>query len=458
MLNPLYGQYIVDRDDLSPRGFSVDELHAAYAALVESVHDDDMMMEVPTFSEVDGALNPGTEIVPHDFVLEAIIVDKFSRTERRMSAVVRVLNRYLDGQGISALAPVVGEPRKSNSFAYVTVQLPFSDGQVVSVIFHAPEGDKKQIGPSDTIIAFRWLLNKRDITHVVAPEDGAEVSLETIGKRITQIVVKNSARFQRAQKDAAGERRALEESREAVKAAEERERELLAQMAETSKEAETIDARLSNTLALLEKQKTINAELQARIDALRKAGSGDTPAGGGSPDQTGQSEKWPRRDGRASASEIFADGFQSGQYAQNPYLLTSENSDAFVLGVWARQNGKRPPATIKKSRGATWRLDESLYAVDGESVVLKSGPGLIVGDGEPSRPDSSNNADSPEYVRILREIVNGHHDADTDKVDSLLDKAAAQAEADGRFDEFEELFNQAADHLTILLKKKVEGM
>ncbi|MBQ7607381.1 MAG: hypothetical protein IJU76_05370 [Desulfovibrionaceae bacterium] len=44
------------------------------------------------------------------------------------------------------------------------MQLPFSDGQVVSVIFHAPWADKKAIGPSVRIVAFRWLLNTRDIT------------------------------------------------------------------------------------------------------------------------------------------------------------------------------------------------------------------------------------------------------------------------------------------------------
>lgn len=182
---------------------------------------------------------------------------------------------------------------------------------------------------------------------------------------------------------------------------------------------------------------------------MRQSGAGGAATGARSVGQAGQIEKWLRRE-NASATEVFSDGFQSGKYAQNPYLLTSQSSDAFVLGVWAKQNGKRPPAKIAKSRGATWRLDDSLYVVDGEKVVLKSGPGLL--------SDTSNNSDSPEYVRMLQDIVNGAHDADTDKVDSLLDKAAALADADGRFDEFEELFNQAADRLTMLLKKKVEGM
>lgn len=368
-VSPLYGQRIVDRDDLFPKGFTNDELHSTYAALVNTRHDYDMMMESPSFAEVDDFFNPGVDEVPSNFVLEAIVVDKFSKTERRMAAVVRVLNRHLEGQSISALSPIVGTPRKTGAFAYVTVQLPFSDGQVVSVVFHAPEGDKKKIAPNDTIIAFRWLLNKRDITQAVAPEDGSEVSLETIGKRITQLVVKNSARFERTQKEAAEERKALEDAREAVKAAEERERELMDQMAKTAQDAATIDARLSNTLALLEKQKTINAELQAKIDALRKA----KPGGGAG------NSKAVQRDSTAQDIDVFFDGYQSGKYEQNPYVLTSEYSDAFVLGVWAKQNSKLPPKKIKKSRGLTWKLDDSVYTVDEKEVTLKSGPGLANG-------------------------------------------------------------------------------
>ena len=94
-ISPLYGQRIVDRDDLSPRGFTDAELHSTYAALVDARHNYDMAMESPTFEEVDEYFNPGVDDIPSDFVLEAIVVDKFSKTERRMAAVVRVLNRHI---------------------------------------------------------------------------------------------------------------------------------------------------------------------------------------------------------------------------------------------------------------------------------------------------------------------------------------------------------------------------
>lgn len=319
--NPYWqGHRVVDRDDLFPKGFSQVELDATYASLANDVHDLGLLLESPSLDELD-YYNPGKDEVEEGYVLEAITVEHFSRTERRMAAVVRVLNRHLSDSEIKALSPVVGKPKKSGSFAYVIVQLPFSDGQTVNVVFHSPEGDKKRIGPSDAIIAFRWLLNKRDITHVVAPEDGEEISLESIAKRIAQLVVKNSARFERQQKAAQAERKELEETREAVKDAEERQSALMEQVSAKAKETETIEARLSNTLSLLEKQKTINAELQAKIDALRK-----TKPSSGTPDDKGTSEELGlKKNGTRvydedvdRSNEMFAKAKQLGLSPQTP--------------------------------------------------------------------------------------------------------------------------------------------
>ena len=293
--NPLYAMRISLRDDLFPRGFTEPELQATYMALTDTVHDCGMLLETASFESIDEYYNPGIDDIAPEYILEAIVVDKFSKTERRMAAVVRVLNKHLKSTEITAQEAIVGKPRKRGQFAYVTVQLPFSDGQVVSIIFHAPEGDRMKITPSDKIIAFQWLLNKRDITHVVAPEEGAEVSLETIAKRVTQLVVKNSARFERTQKEAVAERRALDEAREALKQAEDRQSTLMASIVTVSKDAETVTAELQNTLALLEKQRGINAELQARLAALRKAQQMQIETGGqgGSGAGQGQDETDP---------------------------------------------------------------------------------------------------------------------------------------------------------------------
>lgn len=454
-VSPLYGQRIVNRDDLSPRGFTDAELHSTYAALVGARHDYDMAMESPTFEEVDEYFNPGVDEVPSDFVLEAIVVDKFSKTERRMAAVVRTLNRHLEGQSISALPPIIGAPRKTGSFAYVTVQLPFSDGQVVSVVFHAPEGDKKKIAPNDTIIAFRWLLNKRDITQAVAPEDGSEVSLETIGKRITQLVVKNSARFERTQKEATEERKALEEAREAVRAAEERERELMDQMAKIAKEDATVDAKLSNTLSLLEKQKGINAELQAKIDALRKAKSGDGARDKArSDDVDARFQEMIKTAARWKGAVAKVDVALAAMPNSNKKrrelnrLTTKGNLDAYLMHKY----GIDAVAARDVSNTLT-ALDIPADKSAEISEFMNEPWAKLMLDEKPMT-----GSEMPSYSRDLQDIANGKYDNDDTKIGDLLDKAAEQAEADGRFEEFEALLNQAADHLTEVLRKKQGAM
>lgn len=303
------------------------------------------------------------------FILEAIVVDKFSKTEHRMKAVVRTLNRHLADSGISALDPQIGTPRKSGGWAYVTVQIPFSDGQSVSVIFHAPEGDKRRISENDTIIAFRWLLNRRDITHVVAPEDGSEVSLEALAKRISQLVVKNSERFQRTQKEAETERRELEALKQAVSEAEQKQADMMNTAAELNDKAVSLEAKLANTLALLEKQKGINAELQARIDALRKL----------------------------------------------------------------KEHEEDPSPGKGKSQGTNQTTDRD-----------QTGD---TGNGSQTGPEAAAEA-------ILQDIIAGKYDTTPDRIDSLLDEAAASIEQAGLMERYDDLLNAAADHYTEVLEKE----
>ena len=254
---------------------------------VISPDDTDMMMEAAPFEDVDEYYNPGTEEVDPAFVTEAVTVKKFSRLEgviRR--GIVKAMNKYMTatdpttGTPITALDPVVGKPRKSGLFAYVTVQIPFSDGQVVSIVFHAPEGDQKKISPDDTVVAFRWVLNKRDITNAVAPEDGKEISLETIAKRVGQLVEKNTKRFASTQKEVQAEKRELEDTNTQIKETQNRVDRLIIDVAEGTKQIESLDVQIGTTSAALEKQKTINAELRAKLEALRKAQT-PTPTGAG---------------------------------------------------------------------------------------------------------------------------------------------------------------------------------
>lgn len=411
--NPHYrGLRVVDRDDLFCTGFSSVELNTAYARLVNDRHDEGLILESPSLGEVDAFYNPGEELVCPDSIFEAVTVDKFIRTEKRMLAVVRVFNRYLGDSGISALEPDVGKPKKSGAFAYVTVQIPFSDGQSVSIVFHAPEGDKRRIAPNDTIIAFRWLLNKRDITHTVAPEDGTEVSLEEIAKRITQLVIKNTVRFEKQQRGAQEERKALEEARTAAEGAEERQSELMDSIAATAKQKDTTEAQLSNTLTLLERQKGINAELQAKIDGLEKARPPVAGKQGGNPITEKVLLELPSTDFRPEEMRVVT--------SEDKYLVQTRRT------------------------GGDW-ITQKVHAT--EDAALE--------DAKAWYPEKdSSGTESPGFVRTLHDILAGKYDSDTARIGSLLDAAAEDAEKAGAMEEHDALFNQAADHLTVLLKKR----
>lgn len=350
-LSPLFGLRIVDRDDLFPRVWDDAKLRSIYNELTADVNDCDMLMESAGFEEVDDYYNPGTEEVDPDYILEAIVVDKFAKTERRMLAVVRVLNRHLKNTEIEALPAEVGKPKRTGSFAYVTVQIPFSDGQTVSVIFHSPEGDKRKITANDTIIAFRWLLNRRDITHVVAPEDGSEISLEELAIRVTKLVVKNSARFQRTQKDAMAEVKELEKTREAVKDAEAKEQALVDRIDASQKEAQRTEETLSALLSQLERQKAINAELQTKLNGMQKA----------------EEERKPVKGAGAAGGEGAGQGEGNGEPKKNEY-----DEQKVVVFSLPKANPYRPELlrVAKASRdGKTFYLVET--SRDGDNWITQ---------------------------------------------------------------------------------------
>jgi hypothetical protein len=69
--------------------------------------------------------------------------------------------------------------------------------------------------------------------------------------------------------------------------------------------------------------------------------------------------------------QAFIDGWRSlTSGARNHFLLTSDSSDAWVLGRWAAENGIdiAVAMTVKKSRGYTWKMNGKMYRVNGVAV------------------------------------------------------------------------------------------
>lgn len=242
---------------------------------------DNLLLESVTLEDLDTTLFYGID-AGQDFMMEAITTQK-ARVNKTMQAFSRSLNQALTGTGITADKEVeVSKPRKSGAIAVMTGKVNLSDGQSVSVVFHAPDNDPLVINPDDTLIAFRFLLNARDITHAVAPNGGSDISLKQVTMVISNLVEKNSDKFQAKQ----SENQALKQE---IEQAAEKSEHLESEMAMTSDLITQAEAEIKQATsnadklqARIDKQNALQEKLQADIDSWEAkkvvASSGDGQA------------------------------------------------------------------------------------------------------------------------------------------------------------------------------------
>lgn len=170
-------------DQSQPIGLSIDQLlyrirqgDAKEGLIFDSVTLDDIYNE------------EGVELLAFD-----ALVFTYSVLRRKMNIVMRTLNRA--GGSLDVAAMQVSDPFKRNGVAQVAVVFELSDGQTVSVYFHNPDSTPGRLAPKDEMISWKWMLNKKDITIVVAPERGNDIAIREVSRRIMKLADKNSAAF-----------------------------------------------------------------------------------------------------------------------------------------------------------------------------------------------------------------------------------------------------------------------
>ena len=385
--------------DYFSEGFTGLQLSEAYYRLSADKRQERLLFETATMAQMDEVYNPGDPCDENDrmetteggMVFESIRVKAYARTEKTMAALVRVFNTHLADKNIEAQAPIVGRPKKSGLFATVTVQIPFSDGQTVSIIFHSPDNNKMKIAADDEIIAFRWLLNKRDITHVVSPEGDAEVSLQEIGKRTAQLVEKNSARFQVMQKDLVAQKKTLEDVTAKAGEAVALHDDLIGKLQDANDATATTDAKIVNLKDRIEKQKAFNEGLQGKIDALqaKQAGNDGKAPGGGTPKDEAamkaeQVAEYYRSKCAAFQDELRGRGFAIGDktdgvlaFYQNPALqvsLGAARQAVFIEVIESDASGQtigRKNFDSKTIKGMGSQVPKALAWIDKKLAVAK---------------------------------------------------------------------------------------
>jgi hypothetical protein len=261
-------------------------LECATMAEIEEVYMPGEVMTGEEYGEIEGLDMRGMR---GDAIFEAVSVRKFSKTAQTMAALARAMNRALEPKGFSVGEAIIGKPRRTGLFATVTVQFPISDGQVLSIIFHSPEGSKMKIAMDDEILAFRWLLNKRDITVAVSPEGEGDVSLVEVGKRVAIITEKNAAKFAAKKEEIQVQRESLAAVQEQLATAQGANDTVRAEVEQTIEASELADGTAESLRGQIEKTREFNNELENKLNSLKeKKGNTD---GGGSDNGDTQTEK-----------------------------------------------------------------------------------------------------------------------------------------------------------------------
>lgn len=254
-------------------------MEAMYASLAIG-KDNHLLYEETDFDDAELIMLSGCQTVEgHDADIEenglmlAAISTKFSpaRLDRTVKAFAKKLGGALNGTGLETAGVVIGKPRVAGGFATLVTQIKLSDGQAISMLFHAPDEDPAKFDNDDTLYAFMFKLNAKDVTNVVAPSGGMDISIGQATMVLSNLAEKNSAPFT-ARKAASTEKK-LEAEKLEVEL-----EELKIQAATLAEEAEKKEGIKAELTSKLTTRKGMSANQDGKIKALNAEITLATPA------------------------------------------------------------------------------------------------------------------------------------------------------------------------------------
>lgn len=240
-------------------------------AQYQSLLNDEMIFESCTLEDINNTLFADQIGAQSEMILESMRVPKAERLRTTMLALAKSLDKVTSQSGIPVAREGVagGSNRASGQYsvqiskpvvrgmvAVVTGKINFADGQSISIAFHAPDDDPLKINPTDTLFAFRFLLNSRDVTHIVSSDNGKDISLTALSTWLGSLVAKNSQSFTAKKTQKAAEKLELDNFEANFTAAEER-------VAKTFEQLSQVEEGIAD-----KKQSLI--DIQARIDSENK--------------------------------------------------------------------------------------------------------------------------------------------------------------------------------------------
>lgn len=196
-------------------------------------------MSASDFAEFTSELQDNKDQI---YLIEDEQLDALITPYGRLDILIQRLSQAIGKVGnskvnVTSITPT--KPFKRNGVVNVAVMLQMDDGQTVSIVFHNPDATPSKLANADVLTSWKWLLNKRDVSVVLQPQNGENVNLNQIAVRMMQLVNKNSARFKRTQ----------------------------VKRAENEKELQALQQEEQSKTEQLAKLDADIAELQAKIDA-----------------------------------------------------------------------------------------------------------------------------------------------------------------------------------------------
>lgn len=153
---------------------------------------DNLMLDAVSLADIYADPDVARQPQP---VLDALVVE-VNRLTRKMD----VLQGAMSSAGGTLKVPSyeISDPVKLRGTMQVAVLFQLSDGQTITVWFHNPDTTPAKLMPLDELVSWKWMLNKKDITIVVAPERGRDLNVREVARRIMRLAERNMEAFRRA--------------------------------------------------------------------------------------------------------------------------------------------------------------------------------------------------------------------------------------------------------------------
>lgn len=200
---------VVDGDFANSTGLTEAELKSEYFLLASSEEEENLLMEAIDLQDFDDIVNPGIQIIE-----ESISFDNLSKLKTGIKRLVAQFAKNLESERVKLVTHTMPDKikvRRNKMYAYAAIEFSFSDGQAIKVLMHSPQGNPLDFDPKKELVSFAHALNGRDISHLFASKKN--VTVVKMAKIMTQLLLKNSEKFQKKAQAKTEKRKKLDVSR-----------------------------------------------------------------------------------------------------------------------------------------------------------------------------------------------------------------------------------------------------